>query len=148
MVNTSPLFVSGPEINFVSGASNRVLSGVTTTTTITDYNGTHANCVLVYDESTTGGFIQKLVLEAAGTNNASVLRLFINNGTANTNASANSLYMQYSLPATTASSSTATAHIEIPLMLQMPPGYKLYGLLGVAASIGVGWFVNTVGGDY
>lgn len=150
-MNTSPIFVSGIQNWWFAGANGSVVvSAVNTGTTAASYDGT-TNATLLLTAGTKGSFIQKLVLEAAGpTGNAtaSVLRVHINNGSTNATATNNVLYMQYSLPITTVSNTTATAHIEIPLMLQLEPGFKLYVSLGSSANLAGGWFITAVGGDY
>lgn len=147
--NTSPIFTNVPDITWPLAVNGSVtLSSVTTTTPATAYDGT-TGVSAIYTAGSNGSFVQKLVLEAGGTNaTASVLRIFINNGTSNTNASANTLYMQYSLPITTAVATAATAHIEIPLMLQLPQGYRILLGLGSSANLAGGWYVTVVGGDY
>lgn len=147
--NTSPIFTNVPDVAWPLPTNNSVVvSAANTTTLFNAYDGT-SGAILVYTAASNGSFIQKLVCEAGGTNAISVLRLHINNGTANTNASANTLYMQYSLPATTAITTAATAHIEIPLMLQLQAGYRLYVTVGAAAaSLASGWYVTCVAGDY
>jgi hypothetical protein len=56
--------------------------------------------------------------------------------------------MQYSLPLTTAATTTATAHLEIPLMLQLQAGYRIYVTLGALANLASGWYITVVAGDY
>jgi hypothetical protein len=149
--NNTPIFTNIPDLGWPGSTNGSVVvSAVNTTTAATSYDGT-SGVSLVFTAGTNGSFVQKLVCEAGGpTGNAtaSVLRVHINNGTAPTNASANTLYMQYSLPTTTAVSITATAHIEIPLMLQLPAGYRIYVSIGSTLNLAGGWFVTTVAGDY
>lgn len=146
--NTTPIFTNLPDIQWLplnNGAT--VVSAALTGTGQTAYDGTTGS-LLVFTAGANGSFVQKLVCEAGGTNAVSVLRIFVNNGTANTNASANSLYMQYSLPASTASNTVSTNHVEIPLALQLPATYRLYVNLGAAANLASGWYITTVAGDY
>ena len=149
--NTSPIFTNVPDIGWPVATNGTVtVSAVNTITTAAAYDGT-TNAVLVFTAGANGSFVQKLVLEAGGsTTTAAVLRIHINNGTSNTNASANTLYMQYSLPIATADNDTAsTPHLEIPLMLQLPIGYRIYVTIGSTANLTpAGWFVTAVAGDY
>lgn len=146
--NTNPIFTNVPDVAWPLPTNNSVVvSAANTTSLFNAYDGT-SGAVLVYTAASNGSFVQKLVCEAGGTNAISVLRLHINNGTANTNASANTLYMQYSLPATTATTTAATAHIEIPLMLQLQAGYRLYVTIGAASNLASGWYVTCIAGDY
>lgn len=146
--NTSPIFTNVPDVFWPSATNGSVtVSAANQTSLVNAYDGT-SGAVLVYTAGSNGSFVQKLVCEAGGTNAISVLRVHVNNGNANTTASANTLYMQYSLPATTAINTAATAHIEIPLMLQLPASYRLFVTLGAAANLAGGWYVTAVAGDY
>lgn len=146
--NTSPIFTKTPDLTWPSATNGSVVVSATNQSTLVNaYDGT-SGTVLIYTAGIYGSFVQKLVCEAGGTNVASVLRVHVNNGTSPTNASANSLYMQYSLPATTAISTAATAHIEIPLMLQLPASYRVYVSIGCTANLVGGWYVTAVAGDY
>jgi hypothetical protein len=142
--NTSPIFTVSSDLTW--GSTNPITT-VNTGTGATAYDGT-TNAVLLFTGGVNGSFLQKIVCEAGGANNVSVLRIHLNNGSTNATASNNSLYMQYSLPATTASNTTATAHLEIPLMLQIPPNYRIYVSLGAAANLASGWYFNIVAGEY
>lgn len=149
--NTSPIFTNTADItwsDFLLTAS--MVSGVAASA----YDGTSA--VLLHTAGANGSFIQKVVCEAGGTtstgaNTACVLRLFINNGSTNATAANNTLYYQYSLPATTQSNLVATAHVEIPLALQLPPSYRLYGILagtGAVTTLLGGWKLTCIAGEY
>jgi len=143
MVNTSPIFTVSGDINWVSSPIISVVTGSTSAA----YDGTSAT-QLIHTAGINGSFIQKLVCEAFGTNIASVLRIYINNGSTTATASNNVLYYQYSLPATTQSATVATAHIEIPLSLVMPPSYRLYAGISCTAALASGWVVTAIGGEY
>lgn len=97
-------------------------------------------------DATDGGFVNKVVFRAAGTNVATVARLFINNGAVNTTAANNILYSEITLPATTLSETAALLNQEITLNLALPPGYKLNVVLGTA--VAAGYYVSAVGGKY
>lgn len=149
-MNTSPIFVSGIQNWWYGGANASVsVSTVNTGTTAASYDGT-TNAFLLLTAGTKGSFVQKLVCEAVGPTGpaVSVLRIHINNGSTNATATNNVLYMQYSLPAVTVTNTAATAHIEIPLMLQLEPNFKIYVSLGAGANLNGGWHITAVGGDY
>lgn len=56
-------------------------SGGTLTTAAADYTGQNINNVVVFTaDSSNGGFVQKLRFKALGTNVATVVRIYINNG--------------------------------------------------------------------
>jgi hypothetical protein len=82
-----------------------------------------------------------------GSNVATVLRLFINNGSTNATAGNNALYKEYSLPATTLSETAQMASdIEIPLDLFLPSGYKINATIGT--TVAAGWSLVALAGDY
>lgn len=112
--------------------------------TAKDGTGT-VNTVFTAD-ATDGGFVNKVVFRAAGTNVATVARLFINNGAVNTTAANNILYSEITLPATTLSETAALLNQEITLNLALPPGYKLNVAIGTA--VAAGYYVSAVGGKY
>lgn len=134
--NTAPIFSLTPIVTFLA----------LQTTGNNNYDGTNGAVTAMYTAGSNGSFVRTIMAEAAGTNIATVLRVWINNGSTNGTAANNSLALQFSLPATTASASTATAHIEIPVNIQLPASYKLYGVLGT--TVAAGWTFSTHGGDY
>ena len=82
----------------------------------------------------------------AGTNIASVLRVFINNGSTNATAGNNILITEASLPASTANAAGALAPVELPLNFAIPGGYVIFVTLGT--TVAAGYFVACIGGDY
>jgi hypothetical protein len=131
----APQFTGTPKIAW----SGNLTSGTNT------YDGTSGTTV-VFTAGASGSFLRSLELEAAGTNVASVLRIFINNGSTVGTASNNALVMQYSLPATTASSTVGTPHITIPLNLAVQANYVVRVVL--ATTVSAGWQISSVYGDY
>ena len=97
-------------------------------------------------EATSGSYVQKLIVRPLGTNVASVLRVFLNNGLTNVTATNNVLIGEVGLPATTVSEVAALAGLEVPLNIPIPPGFKINVTLGTAV-IG-GYAVTALGGDY
>lgn len=132
---TSPQFTGTPKIAWAGTLA-------TGTNTYTGTSGTTA----VMTAGSSGSFLKSIEMEAVGTNIASVIRIFINNGSTVGTASNNSLIMQVSLPATTAATATATAHVSIPLNLAIPANYIVYATL--ATTVASGWAVTAVYGDY
>lgn len=109
-------------------------------------DGTGTVATVFTADATDGGFVNKVVFRAAGTNVATVARLFINNGAVNTTAANNILYSEITLPATTLSETEALLNQEIILNLALPPGYKLNAVIGTA--VAAGYYVSAVGGKY
>lgn len=143
-INTSPIFTVSGDINWVSSPIINVVTGSTSAA----YDGTSAT-QLVHTAGSNGSFIQKLVCESFGANIACVLRIYINNGGTTATASNNVLYYQYSLPLISAATPTlATAHIEIPLNIQIPAGYKIYAGISSTSNLATGWVVTAIGGEY
>lgn len=143
--NTSPIFPKSGKIAW---------STLTTANTATDGTGTVGTIFTA--DATNGSRLDTIKCRPLGTNVASVLRIFINNGSANSTASNNALYREYTLPATTASSSTnildgvsyttSSGEIELTMGLVLPAGYKVNVALGTTVS--GGWTITGVGGDY
>lgn len=141
--NSLPIFsrIGDVSTNGTTGMSQLI------TAAANDYTGAGANNVLVWTaDSTNGGYISRLRLKAGGTNVASVLRVFINNGSANTSASNNAFYDELSLPATTAIATASTATLDLTMNFALNPGFRIYVGLGTAVS--AGWVVTAIGGKY
>lgn len=117
---------------------------VTAANTAMDGTGT-VNLIYTAD-ATNGGFVSIIELRALGSCVASVARIFLNNGSTPTSAANNSLIRDVTLPATTASNTTALVPIDIPINKALAPGYRLYMTLGTAVS--AGWIATTWGGKY
>jgi len=128
-------------------------SGTTTmaptfTTAAADYTGATAstNKLVFTADATNGGFIQRLRFKAIGTNTASVARIFINNGSANTTAANNSFYGEITLPATTISAVAATIDLDYPMNFALNPAFTIY--VGIGTTVAAGWVCTAVGGKY
>jgi hypothetical protein len=135
--NTNPVFSRLADIQWSATAllaANTAKDGTGTVTTA------------FTADVTNGGFVQRLVVRALGTNVASVLRVFINNGLTNTTAANNILVAELSLPATTLTEIAAQADIVLPLNFPLPAGYKINCTLGTSIAAGVA--VTVIGGKY
>lgn len=140
--NSDPIFSKAGAIGLAGG------TGIGTSI-VSDYDGTGANNVIVFtSDATNGGFIQRLRLKAKGTNAVSVARVYINNGSANTTAANNSFYGEISLPATTVSTTAATADVDYPMNFAIPAGYKIVVGISAASVLASGWSVTTIAGAY
>jgi hypothetical protein len=141
--NTSPIFSIKGDCSNDDGTT--LPTAVTTATG--DYTGASANHQLIYTaDSVDGGWIDKLRFKALGTNVATVARIYINNGSANTTAGNNTFFGEISLPATTASNTIATADIDYPMGFALKAGFRIY--VGVATTVAAGWRVTGIGGQY
>lgn len=133
--NFSPIFPLTPQIAFAT---------ITAANTATDGTGTVNT---IFTAGANGGRVDYIRCRALGTNVATVLRVFINNGSTNATATNNSLFEELTLPITTASNTGETGQdSDIPLNLSLPTGYKINVVLGTA--VAAGWKVTAVGGDY
>lgn len=132
--NTQPVFPLTP----VVPVGNTLL----TANTAKDGTGTVST---LYTAGANGSKLSGVQIAYTGTSVATVLRLFINNGSANSTPANNSLYQSITVPANTLSEVAAAADINVPLSLTLPAGYKLLATIGttVAAALAV----TASGGD-
>jgi len=141
--NTAPIYTLLGDVSNNDGTT----FGAAITTATGDYTGASANHILVHTgDATNGSYVRRLRFQAIGTNVATVARIYINNGSANTSAANNVIYGQQSLPATTASNTAATVEIDYPMELALPPGFRIY--VGVATTVAAGWVCTAVAGQY
>ena len=134
--NNFPVFVQKPNVGWsgVMIAANTAVDGTGTVAT-------------AFTAGLNGGRIDRIRCKALGTNVATVLRVFINNGGATTTASNNSLVSELALPATTASpSAPITPDLALALGESVPPGYKVTLCIGTAGTDG--WIFTCEGWDY
>lgn len=111
-------------------------------------DGTGTTALIMTADAVEGGNLGLITCEPVGTNVATVLRVFLNNGSTPATAANNSLIGQISLPATTLSeTSTATMQgVERVFNRAIPPGYRVYVCL--ATAVAAGWQISTASGDY
>ena len=134
--NTSPIFSKVARVEWAGG--------ITAANTAKDGTGT-VETVFTAD-ATNGSYLQKLGVRPRGSNVASVLRVFLNNGSSNSTAANNVLIAEVSLPATTLSEVAALSGNEVALNIPVPPGYRVNVTLGTA--VAGGYAVTGFGGDY
>ena len=134
--NTSPIFSKIARVEWAGG--------ITAANTAKDGTGT-VDTVFTAD-ATNGSYLQKLGVRPRGSNVASVLRVFLNNGSSNATAANNVLIAEVSLPATTLSEVAALSGNEVALNIPVPPGYRVNVTLGTA--VAGGYAVTGFGGDY
>lgn len=135
--NFQPIYALTPQTGGIAAA-------ITAANTATDGTGT---VYTVYTAGANGGYIRRVRFKGAGTNAASVARIFINNGSSQASAANNSLWGEISLAATTASNSASIGpDYEYPMNLVLKAGYVVnvcYGTAGAA-----GWMAIGEAGDY
>ncbi len=135
--NNNPIFTRAADIQWPGAV-------LTAANTAKDGTGTVATAFTA--DATEGGFVHKLVARPAGTNVATVLRVFINNGSTNATAANNTLFAEMTLPATTLSEVAASATYELALNLALPAGYKVNCTIGTA--VAAGYYLSAPGGKY
>jgi hypothetical protein len=141
--NLDPIFSKAGDVSSNNGTSVPAVI----TAAANDFTGAGANNVLVFTAGTNGAFVQRLRIKATGTNVASVLRVFLNNGSSHTTAANNTFFGEIGLPATTSSATGVTGpDIDYPLNLALPASFTIY--VGLGTAVAAGWFVTAVGGQY
>jgi hypothetical protein len=147
-VNTDPIFSKVGDIQW-SGTS-ALFATAMTAGNVSSYDGTDANIKQIFSaDATNGGYVQRIRAKCAaltGTSAASVLRIWINNGSTVATAVNNVLIGEVALPAVANTVVAATPDIEYPLNIALPPGYKLYA--GIGTAVTTGWVVTVIGGKY
>lgn len=144
--NTTPIFPGVPEVIWVSGAAATAgTPGLTANTAKDAASGTIYGPIFTAD-ATDGSRLDFIKVRALGTNVATVIRIFINNGSATTTAANNTLYLERTLNATTVSETAEQPDIILPLNISLPAGYRIYATFGTA--VAAGFHLTAVGGDY
>jgi hypothetical protein len=134
--NTSPVFALTPKVKGGTNlqTANTAMDGTGTVVQISDTAGVN------------GAFVETIDCLPVGTNLASVLRVFLNNGSATTTATNNILFEEVSLPATTLTQVAGQAKVTITVNRAIPSGYILYATIGT--TVAAGWRVRAHTGDY
>lgn len=135
--NTAPIYGLTPQNTITAGA-------ITAANTATDGTGT---VYTMYTAGANGGYIRRIRVKGVGTNAASVMRIFLNNGSAQGTATNNVLIGELALAATTASNSAAIGpDFEYPLNLVMKAAYVINVCFGTAGAGGWAAFGEAI--DY
>lgn len=138
--NTTPIFTRLGDIQWA-------ISAVTVANTTTDL--TSGTIYLVFtSDSTNGGYVQRIRFRSLGTNsNATVARIWLNNGSTTATAANNILWDEIALPATTLTQTSSQPNYELPLNFALPASYRIYVTVGTAPT-SAGWDVTIIGGKY
>ena len=115
---------------------------ITANTSVTGAAGTVANVLSAKIDT----FIEAIDFQSAGTNAATVARVFLNNGKSRTIAANNLLWKQFTLAATTASQTAAPASERKEIQEYIPAGYQLFVAIGTAGTDG--WRINAITGPH
>jgi len=129
--------------------NNATFSTLTAANTAKDGTGT---VVTIFTAGVDGARLDSIKIRALGTNVATVMRFFINNGGANSTPSNNALFHEVTIAATTLSEVSALADNVILFngvsqpQLVLKPGYKINVTIGTAVAAGL--MAVAIGGDY
>lgn len=151
--NTDPIFSRSGEVQSSSLAAGTLLGS----TANTAQDGTGTIYPVFTADATNGGYIQKLSFQSITSTALTVCRVFIvdtvptvTSGALVSNTSLNThLFNEIQLPAVTVSQTVAAPHLELPLNLALPAGYRV--AVTFATSTGAsttGWAVLAIGGKY
>lgn len=135
--NTTPIFPLTPNTPIQTAGA------ITAANTNQDGTGT---LVTVFTAGANGSRIDRLRCKATGTNVASLLNVFINNGSANS-AATTSKIGSLALPATTtANASDYQPDLDYIMDLPLPASYRI--MVCIATAVAGGWIILGIGGDY
>ena len=108
---------------------------------------------LIFTAGADGARVERIRVRAVGTNVATVLRIFINNGSDPAVAANNVLYAEKTIAATTLSETAELALNELPTTtdptafpLVLPPNYRLYCTIGTTVAAGLR--ITAIGSTY
>jgi hypothetical protein len=139
--NTAPIFTLTPHIEWAQGI------GTGTANTATDGSGTlNTNIWSIFTATTNGSKVSHIRVKQLGTNVASLIRVFINNGSTNATPANSTLVAEIATPAITISQSANNLDQVYELDEDLPNGYRL--LVTVATQVSGGFDVTALGGDY
>lgn len=139
--NTAPIFTLTPQVKWVeSMTAAQNLVDITSGT--------------IYDSNFVGGSNGSLLdhirckVNPAANSAATVLRIWINNGSTTGTPANSALVGELSIPATTASATAALPDFIYPVNIPVPANYKIYFTLGTAPGGSAEITCTSVGGDY
>lgn len=132
--NTTPIFPLIPKISWAT---------ITAANTAKDGTGVVNTIVTAGVNS---AFVEDVRAKPLGTNTASVLRIFLNNGGTNATPGNNTLWYEISLPASALSEVASMNDVVVPINRTIPANYKLNAVIGTA--VAAGWAVTGASGDY
>lgn len=134
--NTSPIFIAVPNISYIT----------TGTAANTNLDGTGTVATVFTAGATNGSKVEDVYLWHLGTNVTTVVRFFVNNGSANSTPANNALVQEFTMTTDTVSQVVAQVPVIWRANLLLKPGYKLNVTIGTAIAAGI--MVTAVGGDY
>ena len=158
-VTATPIFTQTPNV----GANNAILSTAMTNTKAFDGTETAGTALaLIFTAGANGSRVDQVVCRlastngatASGTSAATLVRFWINNGSANTTATNNIFLGEVAIPATAVTALATAVLTTYPLTLpvnglNLPATYRIYAGTTVAAGgTNIAIAVSAIGGDY
>jgi hypothetical protein len=144
--NTSPIFPLVPINTWVSGTGATAGTPGLAANTTTDLTSGTIYGPIFTGNATNGSRLDFIKVRALGTNVATVIRIWINNGSVTGTAANNTLYLERTLAATTVSQVAEQPDILLPLGISIPAGYRIYATFGTA--VAAGFHLTAIAGDY
>ena len=135
---TKPIFSLAPNTQWLD-----TIKAVNTTTDLT--SGTIY--LLFTADSTNGGYVDRILFQSLGTNTATVIRIWINNGSATSTLANNSLLGEVTAPSVTVSQIAKLAPVIFLMGYAIPLSYRLYATLGTDLGT-VGYDGVVIAGKY
>jgi hypothetical protein len=151
--NSDPIYSKVADIQTDTLAATTLLGP----TANTAQDGTGTIYPIFTADATNGGFVQKIMFQPITSTAATVCRVFIadttttiTSGALVSNTSLNThLTWELGLPAVTVSQVAAAPHLELPINMPLPPGFRLAVAFGTSTGgVTTGWNVIAVGGKY
>lgn len=140
-MTSTPVFPQTPKNSWcIATTANNVYDGTGTIGT---------NIWTAFTAGSNGSRLDKIVLKPLGTNVATVMRVFLNNGSTNATATNNALFSEQTLSATAASATSSLGEVVLDYTgtdTYIQSGYKLNVNLGT--TVAAGWQVTVFAGDY
>ena len=146
--NTAPIYSKVGDIQWGAADGDGGTAGPLKTAN-TARDGTGTVLTIFTADGTNGGRVDRISARAVGTNVATVLRVFVNNGSDPTTIANNTLITELTLPATTLSEVAQLTDQTIsgtPFPMVLPPGYKL--MVTIGTTVAAGYRVTAYGGKY
>lgn len=151
--NTDPVYSKVGDIQSTTLAAATLLGP----TANTAQDGTGTLYPIFTADATNGGYVQKLTFQPITSPALTVCRIFVSDtvptvtaGALVSNTSLNTrLLNEITLPAVTVSQTAAAPHLELPINMALPPGYRLSVTFGTSTGASTtGWAINTIAGKY
>jgi len=127
MININPVFVKTPAISW---------GKLTTSNTAKDGTGI---VTTIFTAEVDGSRVDKIVFQPLGTNVATVVRIFLNNGADNATATNNTYIGDLALASSSASETLEMpkSEYQFPDGLFLPAGYKINVVIGTTVAAGI-----------